>query len=264
MQCGINYLNNIYYPAMSSSNINDTYFDGYYKHIWKAVIPDELTVKETDFIISYFNLAEGTKVLDLMCGYGRHALSLAKKGINVTAVDNLQDYISEIQNEAAKGNLPVKPIQHDVCSFKTDELFDLAMCMGNSLNFFDATDTAKVLSTAAAALKKGGQLFINSWSVAEIVFKNFKSKGWDDIAGYKFLTDSKILFHPTRVESESIIIAADGLTETKIAVDYIFSINEMEQMLNEAGFQLKELYSIPGRKQFAIGEPRLYIVAVKL
>jgi 2-polyprenyl-3-methyl-5-hydroxy-6-metoxy-1,4-benzoquinol methylase len=237
---------------MSSSNINDTYFDGYYKHIWKAIIPDELTTKEIDFITSYFNLTAGAKVLDLMCGYGRHALSLARKGINVTAVDNLQDYISEIKDEAAKTNLAVNAIKHDVCSFKTQEQFDLAMCMGNSLNFFNAADTINVLSTAAAALKKGGHLLINSWSVAEIVFKNFKPKGWDDI-----------LFHPTRLETESIIIAADGETETKIAVDYIFSLNEIEQMLNAAGFQVQELFSIPGRKKFAIGEPRLYIVAVK-
>ena len=32
-------------------NINDTYFDGHYKEIWKTIIPAELTGKEIDFII---------------------------------------------------------------------------------------------------------------------------------------------------------------------------------------------------------------------
>jgi hypothetical protein len=31
----------------------------------------------------------------------------------------------------------------------------------------------------------------------------------------KFLTDSKILFSPTRIETESIIISPDGKTEVK-------------------------------------------------
>ncbi|HKB43030.1 MAG TPA: hypothetical protein VKC90_01525, partial [Chitinophagaceae bacterium] len=62
-------------------NINDTYFDGYYKEIWRAMIPDELTRKEIEFIVPYFNLQPGSKVLDLMCGYGRHAIALAKKDI---------------------------------------------------------------------------------------------------------------------------------------------------------------------------------------
>ena len=89
-------------------NINDSYFDGYYKDIWRTIIPDELTVKEVDFMLPYFNLQPGSKVLDLMCGYGRHAIALAKKGINVTAVDNLDDYIDEIKEVAEKENLPIK------------------------------------------------------------------------------------------------------------------------------------------------------------
>ena len=63
------------------SNINDTFFDGHYKEIWKTLIPDELTVKEVDFMVPHFGLQPGSKVLDLMCGYGRHAIALAKKGI---------------------------------------------------------------------------------------------------------------------------------------------------------------------------------------
>ena len=62
------------------NNINDSYFDGYYKDIWRSIIPAELTRKEVDFIVSYFKLQPGNKVLDIMCGYGRHAIALAKKG----------------------------------------------------------------------------------------------------------------------------------------------------------------------------------------
>jgi hypothetical protein len=38
----------------------------------------------------------------------------------------------------------------------------------------------------------------------------------------------------------------------------------MEIMLNQAGFIMKEIYSIPGRKKFTLGEPRAYIVAEKV
>ncbi len=80
----------------------------------------------------------------------------------------------------------------------------------------------------------------------------------------KFLNDSKLLFYPTRIETESITIFSDGKTETKMGIDYIFSINEMEAMLKEAGLHLKEVYSIPGRKKFTAGEPRAYLVAEKV
>ena len=245
------------------SNINDSFFDGYYKEIWKTIIPDELTVKEVDFMIPYFSLQPGSKVLDLMCGYGRHAIGLARKGITVTAVDNLADYINEIQQTATAENLPVKAVQSGVLDFSTAEQFDLVICMGNSLNFFNAADTLSVLKKAANFLKTGGYLLINSWSLAEIVFKNFVAKSWSEINGIKFLTDTKLLFHPTRLEAESTMIHPDGKTETKTGIDYIFSINEMEDMLQTAGFALKEVYSIPGRKKFTVGEPRAYLVAQK-
>ncbi len=69
---------------------------------------------------------------------------------------------------------------------------------------------------------------------------------------------------PTRIETDHLILAPDGKTETKKAVDYIYSIAETELMLNEAGFVMKEVYSIPGRKKFTLGEPRAYIIAEKI
>jgi|CXWL01.1.fsa_nt_gi cyclopropane fatty-acyl-phospholipid synthase-like methyltransferase len=246
------------------SNINDTFFDGYYKEIWKTIIPDELTVKEVDFMLPYFNLQAGSKVLDLMCGYGRHAIALAKKGVSVTAVDNLGDYTNEISAVAEKEQLLLKVVKADVINYKIEEVFDLAICMGNSLNFFGAADTVKLLTNISAHLKPGGHLLINSWSVAEIAFKNFKEKSWSRVGHLKFLSDSKIIFHPTRLETESTIIAPDGKTEIKTGIDYIFSLNEIETMLTEAGLVIKEVYSIPGRKKFTIGEPRAYIVAEKI
>jgi cyclopropane fatty-acyl-phospholipid synthase-like methyltransferase len=159
------------------SNINDTYFDGHYKQIWRTIIPDELTVKETDFMMQYFKLQPGNRVLDLMCGYGRHALALAQKGINVTAVDNLQDYINEINRRATSENLTVNAVLVDVLSYSPDGKFELAICMGNSLQFFNKEELMKLLSTIASHLQPGGHFLINTWTIMEIAVKHYKDKG---------------------------------------------------------------------------------------
>ena len=244
-------------------NINDNFFDGHYKDIWKTIIPEQLTEKEVDFMLPYFNLKEGSRVLDLMCGYGRHALALARKGITSTAVDNLADYIDEVKSTAAKEKLAVNAVQSDVLSFSTDEKFDLVLCMGNSINFFNADDTLRLLKNISSFLKPGGHLLINSWSIAEIAIRNFKEKAESEVGEVKFSTESQYLFHPARIEAE-ITIIKDGKTEIKKGIDYIFSINEMETMLKQVGLTLKEVYSIPGRKKFTVGEPRAYMVTEKL
>jgi cyclopropane fatty-acyl-phospholipid synthase-like methyltransferase len=72
-----------------------------------------------------------------MCGYGRHALSLARLGINVTAVDNLADYIREIREVVETEDLPVTALNEDVIQFQTNDKYDLIICMGNSVSFFN-------------------------------------------------------------------------------------------------------------------------------
>lgn len=227
-------------------------------------MPAELTVKEADFITFHFKLQPGNKVLDIMCGYGRHAIALAKKDISVTAVDNLDDYINEIQETAVNDQLPINAIKADVASYEANGIFDLALCMGNSLCFFDRNDSLRLLKMIAAHLKSGGHFFINTWALAEIAFNGFREKAWTDVGDLKFITESKYFFQPSRIETDHLILAPDGKIETKKAVDYIYSIAETEQLLNEAGFVMKEVYSVPGRKKFTLGEVRAYIIAEKV
>lgn len=247
----------------TTDNVNSFFFDGHYKEVWKSFIPEELTRRELDFIMQYFNLQPGSNVLDLMCGYGRHAIGLARKGLAVTAVDNLSDYITEIQRIVNEENLVLDYTQSDILAYTPSEKYDLAICMGNSINFFDEKDAVKLMSTVADSLTRGGHFLINTWSLAEIVIKNFEAKSWNYDGEYKMLTDSEYLFNPTRIETEYIMINKNGQEEVKKAIDYIFSYTEMQRMLESAGLFVKEVFSIPGKKKFTLGEPRAYIVAEK-
>ena len=248
----------------ASENINNTYFKGYYKEIWRFFIPEQFTEKEINFLLGYFKLEPGNCVLDIMCGYGRHSIGLARKGIAVTAVDILEDYIVEINEIKQKEKLPLTAVCDNVLQFNSIEKFDLAICMGNSLNFFDQRESESLLSKVSSLLKPQGSLLINTWSLCEIVARNFQEKSQSKVGDFTFLADCKYLFHPSRIEIDSIITAPDGTTERKKAIDYIFSLNEMENMLNRSGLELKENFSIPGKKKFSLGDVRSYLIAGKM
>jgi 2-polyprenyl-3-methyl-5-hydroxy-6-metoxy-1,4-benzoquinol methylase len=246
-----------------SENINNSFFDGYYKEIWRHIFPEKTTLAEVDFIMQEANLNPGQHVLDIMCGYGRHSLELARRGVQVSAIDNLPDYIDEIKERATAGHLSIECICTDVLEMQLEKKFDAVICMGNSLQFFNEEDTLRLLLNISAHIKPGGKIFINTWSLAEIAIKNVKEKTWSRIEDTLLLSDCKILFYPTRMEMKSIIIKDSGEREEKTGIDFIFSINEMETMLNKTGLKLNEIYSIPGKKKFTVGEPRAYIVAEK-
>jgi len=249
---------------IKSENVNNFFFDGYYKEIWRHVFPEKTTLAEIDFIINHFKLDPGKHILDVMCGYGRHSIELARRGLSVTAVDNLVDYIDEIKNIATAENLKIECICADALEMQVNTQFDAALCMGNSLQFFNENDVLQLLSKISDHLTPAGKLFINTWSISEIAIKNFKDKSWSRFGELLFLTESKLLFHPTRIEIDSITITSGGQREMKTGIDFIYSISEMERMLYKTGLQLKEIYSIPGKKQFTVGEPRAYIVAEKI
>jgi SAM-dependent methyltransferase len=248
----------------AAHNINNDFFKGLYKEVWRKEIPNGLTEAEVDFIEEMGGLKKGDHVLDLMCGYGRHSLELARRDYKVTAIDNSQAYIAEVTEQTENEKLPVMAIEGDISQITYPEGVDMVINMGNSLAFFSAEVVALIFQKAAACLKQNGVLLINSWMIGEIAIRNFQERSWHYIDEYKFIQESQYLFHPTRIETNYTILAPTGEIENLKGVDYIFSFAELEAMLATAGFKMDDVYSTPRKRKYRFGETRAYIVARKL
>ena len=249
--------------ATLTNNINDTFFEGIYKEVWRKLIPPGLSEVECDFIKDVAQLQKGDHVLDLMCGYGRHTLELARHGFHLTAIDNSQAYISEINSIAAQEALPVEAIAANALEVSLNKTYRAAICMGNSFAFFERNDAVRLLQKIANHLQDNGVLIINSWMIAEIAIKHFREKEWFDVDGYKYLLDYWFEFQPSRIESEHTIIDKNGGVEIIHGVDYIFTLAEMETMFNEAGLTTKAFYSTPRKRPFKMGDNRIYLIVEK-
>jgi SAM-dependent methyltransferase len=246
------------------SNINNTFFKGVYKDVWRELIPAGLTEAEAEFIIDEAGLQADYSVADIFCGYGRHTLSLARKGVRVTAIDNSPEYIKEIQSISKEENLPVQPNSTDIISASLGEGHQAVICMGNSFSFFNRQDTEQLLKSIGKALAHQGKLIINSWMIAEIAIRHFKEKEWYEAGPFKCILDYTFLFNPDRIESEQTIIAPDGSIERIEGIDYIYSLDDLKVMLQAAGLKITGLFSTPRKRKFVLGDPRIYIVAEKI
>lgn len=243
----------------SSPNINDGFFSGIYKDVWRKLIPDGLTEAECDLIMEEAALKKDSRVLDMMCGYGRHALELARRDVSVTCIDNLADYISEINSK--KGALPVEAVCANATSMQLTGKYKAVICMGNSFNFFDREEAKGIVAKISAHLEEDGVFIINSWTLAEIAIKYFKEKDWFYIGEWKYLVDNKYVLDPARIETDHMIVSPDGNTETIQGVDHIFTIPELNGLLRESGLEIRAIYSTPRKRVFRFGDTRAYIVA---
>ena len=81
--------------------------------------------------------------------------------------------------------------------------------------------------------------------------------------GYRYLVSNRFEFDPTRIESTHIIYPANGEAEELKAVDYIFTIRELQGLLNASGFVPGKVFSTPRKKPFVLGDGKAYLVAAR-
>lgn len=245
-------------------NINNEFFKGTHHTVWRKLIPEGLSEAEVDFLETLVDTGKSMKVLDLMCGYGRHSLLLGRRGHSVTALDNLDVYINEINSTAQTEGLAVQAQVADVATHPFNTGYHLAICMGNSFAFFDGPTAQQILQRIAAALHTGGKLVINTWMLAEIAIKYFKERDWFWADDYQYILENKFYLRPARIETAHTLIRPDGMAETQHGIDYMFTIAELEKMMNNAGLVLTDIYSTPRKRPFQFGDTRAYLVAEKI
>jgi 2-polyprenyl-3-methyl-5-hydroxy-6-metoxy-1,4-benzoquinol methylase len=94
-------------------------------------LPSALTHSECDFVVRELHLKPGMAVLDLVCGHGRHAIELARRGFRITGLDNNTAFLEEARRQATEAKVDVSWLLADMRAisvsghFKTGQLWSL-------------------------------------------------------------------------------------------------------------------------------------------
>ena len=125
------------------------------------------TVAEVDFLIEHLNLSKESKILDMGCGTGRHAIELGKRGYSVTGIDISEGMLNEARKTAKAENVTTVTFQQaDATKFTSDVQYDSVYCVcEGSLGLISAGDDPyehdlAVLKNLYNALKPDGRMLI--------------------------------------------------------------------------------------------------------
>ena len=122
------------------------------------------TVGECDFIEQEISCDKSSKIIDIGCGTGRHAIELTKRGYNVIGVDLSENQIKRAREKAEEVGLTIDFQTQDARNLPFDGEFDLAimLCEGG----FSLMDTDEmnfdILKNATKALKSKGKLIFTA------------------------------------------------------------------------------------------------------
>lgn len=226
----------------------------WYRTIWSLDIQDmswvEHTQEEVEFIIDVLELSGTERVLDLACGFGRHAMEFARRGYSVVGVDITSDFIGEANRVASRDGLEIDFICADLRDVSFDQPFDVVLNLADGAIGYLENDeeNLKIFDLIASSLKSGGKHYMNICN-AEHAEMNFPKRYWE--IGEKELSLPE--FHWDRA-TRRMLYGGWGLKFGEVAQRpdpedmaahsciRLYSINEIEEIFDSRGMAVQATY----------------------
>lgn len=209
-----------------------------------------------DNMTQYLNLAEGSKVLDLACGRGRHSVYLNRLGYEVLGVD-----LSESSIQAAKRHenellkFEVKDMRMPMGE-KFDAVFNLFTSFGYFPNDDDHLKTLQVIHDS-----------LNDYGLAVLDFMNAKKVIKHLIPEEHKIVDG-IGFHIKRWVEKGAILKNIQFEHYGAAYDFTervraFSKEDFEEMMDQLGIYMLDTFGNYRLQKFDVEESDRLIMVFK-
>jgi SAM-dependent methyltransferase len=231
-------------------------------------LPEDLakvTEREVRFMHKSLGLQKGARILDLACGFGRHAVELARRDYEVAGLDISMAMLQRALSEAQRQNLSIKFIHGDMRELNFQEIFDACINWQTSFGYFDDRTNVQVAKGIARALKPGGRLLLDVVN-RDYVIGEMPSRTWWEGHECVFLEEVEFDNHTSVLHTKRSFIYEDGSPPREFS-SYIrlYSLHELRQLLAFAGFRLIEVSGAVFHRGSFLGpaSPRLILLAEK-
>jgi SAM-dependent methyltransferase len=156
------------------------YFDEDFYELYRPFLPEERTQEEVAAVLELLALPAGSRVLDLACGWGRHAVPLAGAGLAVTGLDYSATLLAHARELAAEAGVAVEWVQRDLRELDWEGEFNAVLSLFSSLGYAGGgadADDLQVLRGVRRALRPGGAFLLETMHRDHIV-RDFAPRDW--------------------------------------------------------------------------------------
>lgn len=209
----------------------------------------EQTLREVDFIESSLAAPKGGQILDVGCGYGRHAIELVQRGLTVTGLDLSLPLLIRAADEAQRRALSVNFVHNDMRALAFDREFDGAYCMLTSFGYFDEESNFKVAEGIARALKPGGRFLLDVVN-RDYIVGDLPARIWWEGDGCVVLEEVEFNFNTSRILTHRSVVFEDGRQLDQEISVRAYSLHELGKLFRQAGFRVIDVAGsiyTPGR-----------------
>ncbi len=212
--------------------------EGFWRELYPYMFTEKRLAMARSEMVKALRLAEprGKDALDLCCGPGRCAITLAKRGYRVTGVDRTVFLLNKARARARRAQARITFLRGDMRDFVRPNSFDLAISMFTSFGYFDdKREDMRVLGNIFLSLRPGGVFFIDMVG-KDPLMKAFQATTSSDYPDGTVLVQRHELFDDcSRIRNEWLLIRRNRVQRFRFH-HTIYSGQEIKDRLEQAGF----------------------------
>ena len=249
---------------MIESRINWYEEGGIYGPDYMAIMRADASssASEAERAMRLLGLNAGERILDVACGFGRHAVELAGHGIRVVGLDLSAYFLSMAVVRSGERRVTAHFVRGDMRLLPFRSAFDAAVCLGGSFGQFLTEDEDLALLEETAKILKPGGKFLLDVANRDGILSRFIGKDWEK------LDDGTIVLHERRWDSlrgrregTDVVIGPDGQRREYEVSMRLYGAPEISSMLRRAGFEVLALYGSLAGTAVGWDSPRVNVVA---
>lgn len=189
-----------------------------------------------------------TKLLDLGCGPGLYAEEFYKKGYEVTGIDYSTRSIEYAQNQSNEKSLNITYHYMNYLDISYNEEFDVITLIYCDFGVLSDCNRKRLLDNIYKALKPNGKLIFDVYTplqysdVAESKDWNYYEKGFWSNEPHICLNAHYVYKEINTHLNQTHVITKDKV-ECYNIWEHTFSIDELQDDLNKAGFESIAFYN---------------------
>ncbi|RMH42455.1 MAG: class I SAM-dependent methyltransferase [Deltaproteobacteria bacterium] len=214
-------------------------FDEDYLRTLPFLTPRE-TQRQAAFVVDALSVPPGAHLLDLGCGYGRHAMELAARGYHVVGLDLSLPLLIRGADEAQRRGLTINFVHGDMRELTFENQFDGAYCLFSTFGYFDDETNKKTAAAVARALKPGGRFVVEVLN-RDYLIADLPSRVWWEGDGCVVLEEVEFNYFSSRIVSSRSVVFDDGRQLEQEISMRAYSLHEFGKLLHAAGFRVIEI-----------------------
>lgn len=240
------------------------FFDEDYLRIYRPMFTEDRTRAEVDFIESALALPPGAAVLDLACGFGRHALGMASRGHRMTGVDFNPRYLEIAAADARAAALEVVWEAEDMRSLAYDRAFDGIYSFFTSFGYHSDPENERVVENVARALRGDGRFLLDMMN-RDWLLTHPQQRTWDQREDGSLLMEEVSLDLPrSRVISRQVLIDSSGGARVQKEFNLrAYTAAELTALFARYGLEVIEVWGGADRSPYSTDSRRLVLLAQK-